>query len=228
MKTRLILIEGLPGVGKSTTVDGLRSAGIDWGTSKVTFYNIYNNPLNAFWTWGDGAVEDEVVDEPYNSAKFTVRMMEKTYRLVNRILTQDLCVVMEGYPFQLVIRNMLKMLGTEQDCRDYYRRFCDAVSYCTPHLFFLEHPNWRDRISQITERRGEAFRTVFYTAMTRTPYGRKYVIDTDAEVLDFYESCHRFGRSLLEIWPFDLTHLDPIALGRRGTLNAIAATVQQA
>jgi hypothetical protein len=228
MKTRLILIEGLPGAGKTTTVDGLKSAGIDWGASKVEFYNEYDNPLNAFWTWGDGAVENEVVEEPYDSAIFTVRILERTYRLVNRILTQDLCVVMEGYPFQLVIRNMLKMLGTEDDCREYYRRYVDAVSCCSPHLFCLEHPNWRDRITQLAKQRGADFRAIFYEAMTRTPYGKKYGVDTDIKVIEFYEHCQRFGRSMLDTWPFGLTSLDPIALGRQGTLDAIAKAVAEA
>jgi hypothetical protein len=227
MKTKLILIEGLPGAGRTTTVDGLKSAGIDWCTSKVDFYNQYDNPLNAFWTWGDGAVENEVVEEPYDSAKFTVRILERTYRLVSRILSQDLCVVMEGYPFQLVIRNMLKMLGTEDDCREYYRRFVDAISYCSPHLFYLQHPNWRERIARIAESRGAAFRSIFFTAMTRTPYGREHGVDTDAKVIDFYEYCYSFGLSLLDTWPFDLTRLDPIALGRQGTVDAIVATLSQ-
>ncbi len=80
----------------------------------------------------------------------------------------------------------------------------------------------------MTASRGEAFRSIFFTAMTRTPYGRKHGVDTDATVIDFYEYCYRFGLSLLDTWPFGLTRLDPIASGRQGTLDAIAKAVAEA
>jgi hypothetical protein len=91
----------------------------------------------------------------------------------------------------------------------------------------LEHPNWRDRITQLAKQRGANFRAIFYEAMTRTPYGKKYGVDTDIKVIEFYEYCQRFGRSMLDTWPFGLTSLDPIALGRQGTLAAIAEAMAE-
>jgi len=105
MNTRLILVEGLPGSGKSTTIENLKSSELVRLASATEFYNEYDNPLNAFWTWGDGYEPNETVEAPYDSRRFIARILERTYRLVDRILQEDLLVVMEGYPTHLTVRN---------------------------------------------------------------------------------------------------------------------------
>ena len=201
--TRLILIEGLPGVGKTATVEALRGSEIANIATAVEFYNEHDNPLNSFWTWGDGAIEGEAVEEPFESAKFIDRILEKTRTLVARIHSEDLCVVMEGYPFHLPVGNMLKMLGTEEDCRFYLRRFVDTIGSCSPCLVFLEHPNWVDRISEVAAERGERFKQIFFDAFKRSPYARKLGINKNHEVLEFHANCQRFTNSLMNDWPFD-------------------------
>lgn len=220
MNSRLVFIEGLSGAGKTTTVEALKHSKIAQIGTKVEFYNEHDNPLNSFWTWGDGAIENEVIEAPYDSQRFIRRILKKTSALVDTVRSGDLCVVMEGYPFHLTIGNMLKMLGTRDDCRDYYRRFVDAIRPCCPYLIFLEQPDWLDRIAKLAEERGVRFKE-HLSAFKRTPYGRKFGVRDDSEVLNFHMECHRFARSLANDWPYELDSFNALALGKLGTVRRI-------
>lgn len=225
MQTRLVLIEGLPGSGKSTTIEGLKSSGITRIASRTEFYDEYDNPLNAFWTWGDGWREDEVMEAPYDSRRFLARLLERTYKLVDRVLETDTLVVMEGYPTHLTVRNMLKMSASRNECRMLFQRFAQAVADIDPLLVILDTPDWAARIRQVEEERGAAFSNIFFDSLQRTPYGRSRGIQTRKDVLEFYEECNAFSLDLLDEWPHSSCCFDPFTLGRQATIDRIVAAV---
>ncbi len=224
-KPQLILIEGAPGLGKTTVVTNLAAAMRARGDVRAVFCHEHDHPLHAFWDWGDGYDPGQVVTEPFTADKFIVRLMARTYAFVDRMLTEGLTAVMETYPFQSPVRNMLKMLGTEADCADYFRRFCDAVSCCDPLLVYFEREGWGERLMRLATERGERFSDVFFDAFYRSPWGVQHGASTREDVVAFYEHYVRVCGRLLERWPYRLLRFDPIALGPEGTVERVLAEV---
>jgi len=225
-KPQIVLIDGAPGLGKTTTVTHLADAMRDGGATKFIFCHEHDHPLHAFWNWGDGYDPNEVVVEPFHANKFIVRLLARSYAFADHVLSEQAVAVLETYPFQSPVRNMLKMLGTEQDCRDYFSRFCQAVAYCNPLLVYFEHESWPDRILAVAAQRGDKFNDLFFDAFYRSPWGRKYGASRPKDVLAFYEYYLGVCDGLLKDWPFRLIRFNPIELGQAGTVDRILSQMQ--
>ncbi len=220
-RPQLILVEGAPGLGKTTTVTNLAAALRARGEVRAVFCHEHDHPLHAFWDWGDGCDPDQVVTEPFDPEKFIVRLLARTYAFVDRVLTERLTAVMETYPFQSPVRNMLKMLGTEADCSEYFRRFCDAVAFCDPLLVYFEREDWGARLMRLAAERGERFNDVFFDAFYRSPWGREHSASRPQDVIDFCEHYLRVCERLLDLWPYRLLRFDPVTLGPEGTVQRV-------
>jgi len=172
------------------------------------------------------AMGSNVLREIRKAEEAAVRRITRTYAFVDQVLSEEMVAVLETYPFQSPVRNLLKMLGTEQDCSEYFSRFCEAVAWCNPLLVYLEHDAWHDRIRHIAADRGDRFKDVFFDAFYRSPWGRKYGAHSPEDVVSFYEYYLDVCASLLERWPFRLARLNPLDLGQKGTVDRIVAQMQ--
>jgi hypothetical protein len=225
-KPQLVLIDGAPGLGKTTAVANLADALRGDATLKAVFCHEYDHPLHAFWTWGDGYDPNEVVTDPFSAEKFIVRLLARTYAFVDQVLSAQMVAVLETYPFQSPVRNMLKMLGTERDCAEYISRFSQAVAGCRPLLVYFEHDAWGERIRRLAADRGDRFKDLFFEAFYRSPWGRKHGAHAPEDVIAFYKYYLGVCDRLLDRWPFRLVRFDPLALGPKGTTDRILVSMQ--
>jgi hypothetical protein len=221
MTTKLILIDGAPGLGKSTTVANLQKTLGELGDVRAVFCHEHDHPLHAFWTWGDGYDEAEKVEESYSSPRFIERLLARTHAFLNELLAHDQMAFVETYPFQSPVRNILKMLGTEEDCAEYLGRFAESVACVSPVLVYFDHPDWPGRILRVAAERGPRFESLFFEAFYRSPYGRRHGVTTPAGVIAFYQQYLAVCERLLAKWPHRLVRIDPIAGGQTGTVNRI-------
>ena len=228
VKPQLVLIEGAPGLGKTTAVTNLAKSLEQDRSIKFVFCHEHDHPLHAFWTWGDGYDPDEVIVDPFSARKFIVRLLARTYGFVDQLLSEQSVAIMETYPFQSPVRNLLKMLGTEQDCSEYFNRFCDAVAFCNPLLVYFEYDSWRERILQIAEERGDKFNDLFFNAFYGSPWGRMHSARSPGDVVSFYEYYLNVCDRLLGDWPFRLVRFNPIELGRDETVGRILTNMGKA
>lgn len=223
-----MLIEGAPGLGKTTTVTNLQAALKNVGGIRTVFCHEYDHPLHAFWTWGDGFDPNEKVEHPYSSELFIVRLMARTYAFLDQLLTQDQIAFVETYPFQSPVRNILKMLGTEADCAYYFDRFTNAVAGVSPVLVYFDHPHWRERMFGIAGDRGNRFNSMFFDAFYRSPYGLRHRVTTPAGVFQFYEEYQAVCERLIAQWPYRLIRFNPIELGETATVQHILKEISLA
>jgi hypothetical protein len=106
VKQQLVFVEGIPGSGKTTTASWLAGELRARGRPATAYLEMDEaHPLHAFWTWGDGYNEGEVVTEPYAPDKFTDRLNENAGAFVRRVIARAESAVVDAYPFQLAVRN---------------------------------------------------------------------------------------------------------------------------
>ena len=227
---QLVFVEGIPGSGKTTTAiwlaDQLRARGLP-----ATAYREMHepHPLHAFWTWGDGYREGEVVTEPYAPAKFTDRLNEKAAAFVQRLIAQGESAVVEAYPFQLPVRNHLKMGASRADIERFFSRFQAVVSPAKPLLVFLEAHDMARTFQEAIRQRGADFEQLFIGSITRSPFGRRRQLRGFDGALCFYRECYALVEDLLRVWPFRVCRVNPTLSGwpaaRISILEAVEAGI---
>ena len=226
MLTQLVLIDGLPGLGKTTAAEGLGAALRVEADHPVEIHTEYSELLQAFWTWGDGATPGEKTERPYDTVRFINRLMRRTYDMVDQLYdgrAAGAVAVVESYPFQSPLRNMWKMGGNEAlpHAKDYFNRFASAVGCLNPLMVYFTHGHWRERMAAIEEERGPRFIALFYDAFLCSPYATQSGLSTRGDVLDFYEEYDRMACAWLDDWPHRKIVFDPIPLGASGSLARI-------
>lgn len=208
----LILVEGLPGSGKTTTTrwiaETLQRLGIN---ARAYLERDEPHPLHAFWTWGDGYRDDEVVEEPFAADKFTRRIVEKWKALVRATqIGDDVCVV-EGYPFQSPVRSHLRMGSSRGEIERDFRQFQDAMGAVPALLIYLDVETMETTFDTIVRERGVEFRDLFVGSVVKAPYGRSRGLAGWTGALDFYREYHALVQQLLPDWRGRLLRVCPDA-----------------
>jgi hypothetical protein len=190
MDRRLIFIDGIPGSGKTTTALWLAEQLRQSGHAAVAHVEMDDpHPLHTFWTWGDGYREDDIVTEAFSAAKFTERLNAKAAKLVKRIASNSEVSIIEAYPFQLPVRNHLKMGASMPEIEQFFTEFQSAVAPSNPLLIFIDRPNMRGTFEAAIRQRGPAFEHLLIHSITRSPYGRRHRLSGFEGTLAFYETC---------------------------------------
>jgi hypothetical protein len=227
---QLVFVEGIPGSGKTTTAtwlaDQLRARGLP---ATAYLETDEPHPLHAFWTWGDGYREGEVVTEPYAPAKFTDRLSDKAAAFVQRLIAQGELAVVEAYPFQLAVRNHLRMGASRADIEHFYCRFQAVVSPAKPLLVFLEAHDLARTFQAAIRERGADFEQRLIGSITRSPFGRCRHFQGLDGVLVFYRECYALVEDFLRAWPFRVCRVNPTfsgwAAARATILEAVEAGI---
>ena len=200
-KTQLILIDGIPGSGKSTTArwlaDTLRNTGI---SAQCYLETDDPHPLHSFWSWDDGYCEQ--IEAPYDADLYTQRIISKCEVLVNRTLATDTVNVIECYPFQSAVKIHLKMGATNSEINEYFLRFQQAISPLNPVLIFFDPPNLDQTFKAICRERGTESAEYLVGAVVRSPYGRRRELQGWEGMLTFHNEYVELTRMFVSDWKF--------------------------
>jgi hypothetical protein len=160
---RLVLVEGLPGSGKTTTAERmcrrLRSRGID-----------------AAWA-AEGAADHPVFAPGYAKSRrrpeFAQQCLDAWSSFVDAIGTRTW--VLDGAAFQSTVRFMFEQRVPYDEIFAYWRVFESVVSPLRPTVFYLRDDDAADRLRTITiPVRGRAWYDKVSSYVARTPAGREF------------------------------------------------------
>lgn len=207
---QLIFVDGVPGSGKTTTAfwlaEVLRQRGIE---TQAWWEGDEGHPLHSFWTWDDGYSDLAEIEVPFDANVFTDRVVDRLAKLVSSEGTK----VIEGYPFQSVVRIHLKMGSTTQQIRNYFTAFSVVVAPLEPLLIFLDPPDRQRHFEDACAVRGEAFEKLLIGSATRSPYGRRHKLEGWDGLLQFERVFDGVVKSLLAQWRYELRVYQPTVQG---------------
>jgi hypothetical protein len=166
MTAHLVLIDGLPGSGKSSLA---RALGEGLPGANVYFENYGpRNPLHGF------PVEDDVAEFAAiyeHSPEEVAERCEAAWSTFAATAAPGLHVV-ESHPFQSAVRLLLQMDAE----RPLFRRFMEAVEAVSvplaPRLLLLRSPNGIEDFGEVMDARGDEWAAAISLFVERTPWAR--------------------------------------------------------
>src|SRR5512137_187828 len=139
--TQLIFVEGLPGLGKTTTASWL-VARLRAGHLPVRLY-LESQPEHPINVGGDlhpaGDVTGETYFQQYRPASFIQESLRRWQAFVEDAMQTDAISVLDSYPFQNSIRILLQMDAALDDMREYAAQVETLVMPLQPALIYFSH-----------------------------------------------------------------------------------------
>jgi hypothetical protein len=173
--TQLILVEGLPGLGKTTTASWL-AARLRAERLPARLY-LESQPGHPINVGGDlhpaGDVTGERFFQRYGPADFIRESLQRWQAFVEDAQPANTISVLDSYPFQNSVRILLQMAAPLDDMRAYAAQVETLVMPLRPALIYLSHRDMAhasQHFSKIAAQRGKAWLDYVATLITHCPY----------------------------------------------------------
>ena len=200
--TQLIFVEGLPGLGKTTTASWL-AARLRAEHLPVRLY-LESQPEHPINVGGDlhpaGDVTGETYFQRYRPASFIQESLQRWQAFVDDAMQADAISVLDSYPFQNSIRILLQMDAALDDMREYAAQVETLVMPLRPALIYFSHRDMAHTIqhfSEIGAQRGEAWMDYVARLIARCPYGTARHLEGTSGVLAFIRDYKQLTDALL-------------------------------
>jgi hypothetical protein len=203
IETQLIFVEGLPGLGKSTTsywlANLLQSEGL-----QVQFYEEHQpgHPLNV---GGDlhpaGDLVGDVYFQQYTPESFIQESLSRWQGFVQAAMTAGTIHVLDSYPFQNSARILLQMNAATQTIETYTDQVEALGMPLQPVLIYLSHSDLAHAIQHmdsISAQRGQEWKEYVVKLITHSPYATARHLEGYGGVTQFISDYKRLSDALLQ------------------------------
>ena len=200
--TRLIFVEGQPGMGKTTTASWLAER-LAAARVPVSLYpeSQPGHPINVGGGLHPaGNVTGERFFQQYTSASFIQESLQRWQDFVSGARPTDAVTVLDSYPYQNSVRILLQMDAGRADIRAYAAQVEAIAAPLRPVLLYFSHQDTAQAIrhtQEIGERRGQAWMDYVATLVAQCPYTVARRLEGYAGVLAFMAGYQQLLDALL-------------------------------
>jgi DNA polymerase III delta prime subunit len=175
LDSKLILIDGLPGLGKSTTASAFaRRLKSEHFTVSLLLETQPGHPLNV---GGDlhpaGFTTGEALFKQYTPESFVEESLERWQRFVNTASQSESIHMLDSFPFQNSIRILLQMDAPFDFMLAYANQIETMLMPLNPLLIYFNQPDIFEtfsHIDQITAQRGKEWTDYVIQLVSHCPY----------------------------------------------------------
>ncbi|WP_070120057.1 AAA family ATPase [Bacillus marinisedimentorum] len=196
INTKLILIDGITGSGKSTTAqflaNQLRNNGI-----KVKWYHEEedNHPLN---------YEEDI--EVFTSQAELEAFLEETPKIwrefAKHVSESDQVHIIESFILQNTVRLLFQNNLGEERIRDFTQEIEEIIRPLNPALIYFYQENAEQSIRKVWKRRGPGWKKWFVDLDILTPYVKKSGLAGETGVIKLWSEYQNFTNRLVENYKF--------------------------
>jgi hypothetical protein len=180
--TNLVLVDGLPGSGKSVTTQILCMHLVRAG-HQATWYFEHQSSHPIYRYDNPGVIFQTTVAE---SERIHAQALQNWEKLTESLLDTSRIVILESTFFQTTIGWLQLMdLGREQII-GFVSRVSQIIDELNPALIYFYQDNLAEELRKTCVRRGEWFENFLVDHMAKTPYGRRTSLSNLDGVIEFY------------------------------------------
>ena len=173
--TKLVFIDGLPGLGKTTTTYALHSRLRTEGVkAKMYEEHASRHPLNAGGRFHPaGNTPGDQFFKRYTSEKYTHESLNRWQKYIHSAVKSSSITVLDSYPFQNSVRVLLQLDADPGSIQAYASQVETMVSPLQPVLIYFNHPDPSSALNQLSKigaQRGQAWMDYAVALITHCPY----------------------------------------------------------
>lgn len=172
--SRLVLVEGMPGSGKSTTACRIATELQRNGYVSVLYQEREpDHPLNV---GGDqhpsGTCTGEELYRAYSPGAFIKESLERWESFVAKALSEKSIAVLDSYPFQNSVRVLLQLDASFERISEYTRQVEALVAPLDPVLIYLKSDDPVKAFCDTCEKRGVEWTNYVAAVVATCPYAQ--------------------------------------------------------
>ncbi|MCL4544720.1 MAG: hypothetical protein M1118_09020 [Chloroflexi bacterium] len=173
--TKLILIEGLPGSGKTTTAGVLAATLAQRGLAVSCFLEAQpDHPLNVGGSLHPaGRTTGAQLFASYTAESYTDESLRRWRAFVATAERGDAVQIAESYPYQNSVRILLQMDAEVDRIRAYAAAVEQTMLPLRPALVYFERRDSAGALRTIAEQRGAEWSAYVAELVTGSPYARR-------------------------------------------------------
>jgi len=199
----LIFVEGLPGLGKTTTASWL-AARLRAERLPVNLL-LESQPGHPINVGGElhpaGDVTGERFFQKYAPASFILESLARWAAFVQAARSADAVSVLDSYPYQNSVRILLQMDAARDDIRAYAAQVETLVMPLQPALVYFSHRDMAHAIQHTAEigaRRGQVWLDYVAALISRCPYAVARHLEGPDAVWSFIRDYKQLVDALLD------------------------------
>ncbi len=176
--SRLILIDGLPGSGKSTTAQYLAM-------------QLQRNGFEARWfyeTESDHPIYTELADGQ-DTLEFVETTLAKWRSFAHRAGESDVVTILESSIFQCTVEELLLANVERDEIREFAHSVQAIVGHLKPILIYLYQDDVELALREICRKRGADWQDWFVDEITTKPFARSENLTGFGGLVAFYRIC---------------------------------------
>jgi tRNA uridine 5-carbamoylmethylation protein Kti12 len=198
MDNRLILVEGLPGTGKSTMAQYI------WLESKKNNIDIEyicerqkNHP-----------VETEYNSFDVNVKKYIDDSLKSWSTLVDRIVTEDKKLILDGSFIQHQINCLIFADETVEIINAYIMRLCETIKKLNPILIYLNYTDTDEAILNACTVKGERWSNNVANFLSKIAFSKNRGLTDKEAMFTFFKYRHDIEIKLLSMFDIEKLIID--------------------
>jgi thymidylate kinase len=195
---RLILVEGLPGAGKSTLAHRIARHLARLGRPVRWWYEEERgHPLHAF---DDRESLGRVVDDLFSGhhARFVAAVLDRWRGLASTLAGGDGTVVMDGMLLGHLTWSLFPADVPPAEIEGYVRTAAGHLRGLRPALLYLRQPDVGAAVRRTCRRRGGATEAAWTRRATQNPYARRRGLEGFAGMVAFWSAYGALADALFE------------------------------
>lgn len=173
--TKLVLVEGLPGSGKSTTTTYLAELLRQRDVPVAAYLETApGHPLNVGGELHpSGRTIGDEFFRRYTIESFVDESVQRWQAMVRAAEQEATVNILDSYPYQNSVRVLLQLDATLEQLRAYAQQVESVMQPLAPILIYLDRRDLGEAARAISRQRGEAWTAYLVEVATRCPYAQR-------------------------------------------------------
>lgn len=203
MLPQLIMIDGIPGSGKSSTAQYISK-------------QLNDNGMKAFWYHEEEAnhpldpprIDPDSIHSPEEVSLFINTFLSLLQKFVQSIQTDRAIHIIESYYFQNSLRILFQNDLAHEEMSLFFHRMNAIIQSVDPLIVYFHHDNVEKNIQVIWDKRGEKWKKWFIATVTQAPYLRNKELSGEEGVITFWREYQRITDALLDEVSFPVVRFE--------------------